>query len=82
VENEWQAKYLEEIERKRVSVLPILKDDCRVPTLLRAKKYADFRHDYDDGFEALTVSLARLRAKTESTKANPSLNWRRKRRAG
>jgi hypothetical protein len=74
VENEWQAKYWEEIERKRVLVLPILKDDCRVPTLLRAKKYADFRHDYADGFEALGVSLTRLRGKTVSAKANQSLN--------
>jgi hypothetical protein len=52
VENEWQAKYWTEVNQKRVVVIPVVVDDCTVPTLLRAKKYVDFRQGYA---EALVV---------------------------
>lgn len=59
VENEWQAKYWAEINVKRVLVIPIVVDDCIVPTLLRAKKYVDFRHDYAAALELLSKSVGR-----------------------
>lgn len=42
VEREWQAKYWEEIEQRQIRVLPLLIEDCNIPTLLKPKKYADF----------------------------------------
>jgi len=59
VENEWQAKYWIEANEKRVTVIPAVIDDCQIPTLLRAKKYVDFRHDYTAGLELLSKSIAR-----------------------
>ncbi len=57
VENEWQAKYLHEIRDRQVRVLPVLLQKCEVPTLLRAKKYADFTFDWSEGFEELLIAL-------------------------
>lgn len=60
VENEWHAKYWDEVEQGRVRVLPLLKDECTVPTLLKTKKYADFREDYTRGLQDLLHTLARF----------------------
>ncbi|MDM4019490.1 toll/interleukin-1 receptor domain-containing protein [Roseiconus lacunae] len=57
VEKEWQSKIGDEAATRQVSVLPLLVDDVRVPPLLRDKKYADFRHDYDRAMEELVVSV-------------------------
>lgn len=59
VETEWQAKYWDEINNSSVVVLPLLLEECVVPTLLKAKKYADFRSDYTDGLERLGHDIAR-----------------------
>jgi len=57
VENEWAAKYWDEITEGRVMVLPVLLKKCEIPTLLKVKKYADFTKDYNVGLEALLVAL-------------------------
>lgn len=57
VESEWQAKYWTEVNEKRVVVIPVVVDDCTVPTLLRAKKYVDFRKDYTEALEQLSKSI-------------------------
>jgi TIR domain len=59
VENEWQAKYWTEINEKRVLIIPLVINECTVPTLLRAKKYVDFRQDYTEALELLTKSIGR-----------------------
>jgi len=50
VEREWQAKYWREVQENKVMVIPVLVEDCKIPTLLQTKKYADFRSDYTEGF--------------------------------
>lgn len=57
VEREWQSKYWEEIQQKRISVLPLLIEDCNIPLLLKPKKYADFRQRYIKGIVDLSLSL-------------------------
>ncbi len=57
VEREWQAKYWEDIEQRRIRVLPLLIEDCDIPTLLKPKKYADFRRIYIKGLVDLSLSL-------------------------
>ncbi len=58
VENEWQAKYWDEVNTQMISVLPIVIDDCEIPTLLKTKKYVDFRRGYTKGLESLGHSIA------------------------
>ena len=57
VENEWQAKYWEEVTEGQIKVLPVLAKQCEVPTLLMTKKYADFTQSYNDGLESLLIAL-------------------------
>ena len=53
VQREWYTKYHEEIENGRVMVLPLLAQDCDLPTFLRPKRFADFRKDYQAGLSEL-----------------------------
>jgi hypothetical protein len=80
VENEWQAKYWEEIVDDKIRVLPILVEDCVVPVLLKTKKYADFRkYTYDEGLETLLWSIASLGSdRPRTTGLQPSASRRKK----
>jgi len=57
VEREWQAKYWKEVKEGKTFVIPVLIDDCTIPTLLQTKKYADFRRNYNTGLETLLTAL-------------------------
>jgi len=60
VEREWQAKYWREVQENKVMVIPVLVEDCKIPTLLQTKKYADFRSDYTEGLETLLAALVTI----------------------
>lgn len=60
VEQEWQTKYWSEVASRNVSIIPILIDDCNIPTLLRTKKYIDFRINYTLALEHLIISVNQL----------------------
>lgn len=57
VEREWQSRYAEDISASQPLILPVLIDDCQIPTLLSDKKYADFRKSYAAGFVELCRAL-------------------------
>ena len=59
VQREWYTKYHEEIETGRTMVLPLLAENCAVPAFLKAKRYADFRGDYNSGLKDLLSVFAR-----------------------
>jgi hypothetical protein len=58
VEREWQAKYWDEVSAGQVKVIPALFNTCEIPTLLKAKRYADFTADLKGGFETLLAALS------------------------
>ncbi len=65
IESEWCKKeqnvgLTKEINNKEVVVIPILLENCKVPLFLQEKVYADFREDFDSGFEELYKSLSVL----------------------
>lgn len=65
VESEWCTKELNaglmrELDEKRVVVVPILIEDCKIPTFLREKVYADFRSDFDFGLRSALDSVAKV----------------------
>jgi hypothetical protein len=59
-ERAWQTKYWVEIERERIHVLPVLLKNCQIPELLKTKKYADFRTDFNGGLNELLQAIERL----------------------
>jgi TIR domain len=62
VESPWVKKELNsalvnEIERRKVAVLPIKLDDAPMPNSVIDKLYADFRGSYDEGMNKLLQSI-------------------------
>ena len=57
VDKEWKTKYWSEIQSDRTMVLPLLKDNCTIPTLLKTKRYADFREKYVVAFTHLVEAI-------------------------
>jgi TIR domain len=53
VQAELNATLMEELSGKGVTVLPVLIEDCNLPTLLKDRVYADFRHDFNAGLQKL-----------------------------
>jgi len=73
VRSAWVAKELDvamnqEIEGRRVRVLPILLEDCNLPSFLIGKLYADFRADFAVGLARL---LTRLNIRDFITRHHP-----------
>lgn len=65
VESEWCKKELNsglmrELEEKKVIVLPVLLEDCKIPLFLKEKKYADFRSSFDSGLSLVVDALAKI----------------------
>jgi hypothetical protein len=63
VESEWCRKELSaglirELDERKVVVLPVLIEDCKIPLFLRDKFYADFRTGFDSPFEDVVNALA------------------------
>ncbi len=57
VKKELNAALIKELGEKRVVVLPVLIEDCKIPPLLSDKIYADFRGDYMSGLNRLLDSF-------------------------
>lgn len=62
VQSEWckeelNAAFMRQLAEKRAIVLPVLIEPCNIPTFLRDKKYADFRTDFENGFQELRESI-------------------------
>jgi hypothetical protein len=71
VESEWCKKeinsgLMKELEEKKVIVLPVLLDDCKIPLFLREKMYADFRTSFDNGLSRVVDSLAKITNQAQS----------------
>jgi hypothetical protein len=65
VESEWCKKELSaglmrELDEKRVVVLPVLVEDCKIPLFLREKMYADLRTDFDRGLHKVLDAIAKV----------------------
>jgi len=55
---ELNAAIMRQLAERRAIVLPLLIEDCNIPLVLRDKKYADFRTDFERGFQELRESIA------------------------
>ena len=67
VEREWKIRYWDEINTRKLAVLPALLVDCDIPPMLRTKKYADFRTSRSLGFHQLMGAIEPIRIIDEST---------------
>lgn len=86
VESTWCKKELSsgiirELEEKRVVVIPVILDDCKIPLFLRDKLYADFRGDFDKAITKLSENLMKFtdismnRVSTDKYLIDWALEW-------
>jgi hypothetical protein len=57
VKKELSSALVHEIERRKVTVMPLKLDDAPMPDSIHDKLYADFSHSYEDGLEKLLRSI-------------------------
>jgi hypothetical protein len=57
VRTELSSALMDQISNQGTAVLPVLIEDCDIPTLLRDRLYADFRHDFKAGLAKLLAVL-------------------------
>jgi hypothetical protein len=62
IQSEWvrlelNTALLKDVERRKVSILPLKLDDCEVPLIIRDKKYADFSQSYKEGLVELLRAM-------------------------
>ncbi|MCE5232730.1 MAG: toll/interleukin-1 receptor domain-containing protein [Mizugakiibacter sp.] len=58
VEREWHEKCWDEVSSGRISVIPVLLEECEIPRFLKTKKYADFTGSFNDGLEDVLIALS------------------------
>jgi 5'-deoxynucleotidase YfbR-like HD superfamily hydrolase len=73
VESEWQAQFFEQINRKNVSVIPLLLGDCEIPRFLKGRLYADFRNaeDFETNLSILIGQLQRIKSDLRQAARGP-----------
>ncbi len=57
VREELSAALMGQVEAGDRRVLPLLFEACEIPPLLKAKRYADFRHDFQTGLSELLAAI-------------------------
>jgi len=57
VKRELNSSLMRHLQRKEISIKPVLIENCEIPPLLADMKYADFREDYNAGFNELINSF-------------------------
>jgi tetratricopeptide (TPR) repeat protein len=60
VEEEWTAKYWEQVNSGTTRLVPVLIGDCQPPRLLRNKKYCDLRTNRLEGMRELKTELLHM----------------------
>ena len=74
VKKEINTTLIKKLNKKKIDIFPILIDNCTIPNLLTEYKYADFRENFDSGFNNFIDSLKwkKYTTKTEEYKTNIS----------
>jgi 5'-deoxynucleotidase YfbR-like HD superfamily hydrolase len=69
---EWQLKFFEQVNNGGVYILPILIENCLIPTLLKDKKYANFSKldSYENSLSELLRTLRIINMQKEEDNSN------------
>ena len=57
LQKELDAAFIRQTRERGAFILPVVLEECQIPTLISGLKYADFRTDYGSGLEALLAAL-------------------------
>lgn len=57
VNREIDSAFMREVESKDTTIIPILIEECEIPTMLKPKRYIDLRRFYEKGINSLIETL-------------------------
>ncbi|KAF6628806.1 toll/interleukin-1 receptor domain-containing protein [Paenibacillus sp. EKM208P] len=62
ISSEWVRRELDiatlrEIRQKDIFILPVLLEDCEIPSMIATKKYANFKNSFEQGYSELLEAL-------------------------
>jgi TIR domain len=60
---EFQTMFTRQIERGAITVLPVLLEQCDIPSILAKHRYADIRNDFEFGMTELIQTINRVLSK-------------------
>jgi len=82
IESSWCKKELNtaiirELDENHVLVLPVLKEECKIPLFLRDKKYANFTKNYDIGLKDILKAVSSISSDTlgRDVKNDLTIDW-------
>lgn len=75
VEEELYTANIKQIENKSINILPILYEDCSIPTSLLNKKYANFTESPDEGMADILRALERNNKKMKENFENNNVSF-------
>ncbi|MCD6260752.1 MAG: TIR domain-containing protein [Thaumarchaeota archaeon] len=61
VKEELNAAKMKEIAKRKVFILPVLLEDCEIPSLISDKRYADFRTSFSKGITEIMKTLEEVK---------------------
>ncbi|MEL6654307.1 MAG: TIR domain-containing protein, partial [Bacteroidota bacterium] len=72
VSAEWRSKFAKTMSENRISVIPLVMDDCEIPDFLVDRKYADFRakDNYEPNLSHLLNTLNILSSQLDDSGAS------------
>jgi hypothetical protein len=57
VKRELNNALVQEISKRKITIMPLKLSSCEIPTLIADKKYADFSRSYREGLDELIASI-------------------------
>jgi 5'-deoxynucleotidase YfbR-like HD superfamily hydrolase len=68
VRAEWQVQFFKQLSENNITILPILLNDCTIPSFLSNIKFLDFRQKdiYEDNLSLLLDALNKIKASREA----------------
>lgn len=71
VQRELSSAIYRTLSGKDLMILPVLIEDCAIPSFVADRKYADFRTSFDEGLRVVLEALARVTSETQGRFETP-----------
>lgn len=75
-QKELSSALMKQLQDKSITVIPLLREDCKIPVLLADIKYADCRRSFDEGFQQMIDGI--IGSKDMITKNDPLIRKQEK----
>lgn len=74
VKRELASIIYRQVDGERAPVIPVLIENCQIPTFLNDRLYADFRRNYDEGLQTVLQAVARVTSASQGRLETPDFH--------